>query len=131
MPWKDEKRYKVMYKLRTHGLTTDWILLVMRELYSTSICGPGILSTIHWRMSDISEALSKMESDATRVVEFRVVEVTDHEALADHLTVCQTCNRAFKGFQKGSNPPEVMCFAGKELVKYAYPLDKIGDDANI
>lgn len=82
-------------------------------------------------MCEIAEALKKVESDACKMVEFKVVEVTDHEALADHLTVCQTCNRAMKGFLKGNNPPETMCYAGKRLAEDAYPLDKSEADGNI
>lgn len=69
-------------------------------------------------MGDISEALSKIESDVCKVCEFKLVEIGDQEALLDHLRVCEGCKKVSKSWVE--DKPEVseqMCFAGKQLVE--------------
>jgi hypothetical protein len=90
-------------------------MLVMSELYGASIQGPDLLTTIHWRMSDISKAIDKLTSEATALYEFRVVEVSPAEAMEDHNRICDTC----RSVVNLGNPPvpqtDSRCFARKRL----------------
>lgn len=69
-----DKSFQVFYQLEVHGIVTDWHLLVMDEPYGDTIKGPDLLTTLHWRMRDISLAIQKLESDVCKLVEFKVVE---------------------------------------------------------
>jgi hypothetical protein len=102
---EDWKLFKVLCRFETLGVQTDYHLLVMDDTYVASISGPDLLTTVHWRLGDIGRAVMKMESEITKLVDFKVVETTFEEAIQDHLIVCKKCQRG------------EACFAGDQLQK--------------
>ena len=99
-----DKHFKVMYQLETFGVKTDFHMLVMDEdIYSASISGPSLLTTVHWRMADIGRAISRMTSEATKLIVLTTVEITIEQALKDHLSICKKCASG------------LYCFPGNQL----------------
>ncbi len=110
-----ERYFKVMFKLSTFGIKTDWQMLVMEHPYCACISGPSsnsvgteLLTAKHWRGRDVSVALAKFVSDATHISDLMYVEVTPAEALADHYTICKQCRLAKDSGDK-------RCYAGQKL----------------
>jgi hypothetical protein len=89
----DDPIFKVLCRFETYGVQTDFQLLVLEDPYSTSISGPDLLTTVHWRMADIGRAVSRKESEITKLIEFKVVETTAEQAMEDHLKVCKKCGK--------------------------------------
>jgi len=69
-----DKSFQVFYRLKVDDHITNWHLLEMDKPYGDTIEGPDLLTTIHWRMRDISLAIKKFESTCCKLVEFKVVE---------------------------------------------------------
>lgn len=105
--------FKVLVKLETCGVQTPFQLLIIDDrVYGASISAPSLLMAIHWRGADIGKAVSRMTSEATRLVEYLVIEITPRQALDEHLTICKNC------------PQGKYCFPGNQLRERLQELEQ-------
>lgn len=112
MSW-GEKIYKVQYRVRVHDVDSDWQTLMLNTwLYFVFLNGPDILTTLHWRRSEIMQAFRNIESDICKIIDMRLTEVTILEAYTTHQELCPHCKKCGMGSVK---PDGEHCHPGKRL----------------